>query len=197
MPIALAAHFPLQPFELLLCLAIIAGIGYRVALTIGIEGVQPHINPRLFAGGNMLNLAGGSDTELAVVAIRATNEPHPLDLLHGKGLDSAGANQAQAPDAQAIGEGDVLSVRFEFPARHLVFDASAIMLEPRITLLARLLLLAVVIEALHGMPCALGTGLTRLGTEFGGKGKLLRQHRCVGAHGREGLALLGAIHPRS
>src|SRR3989442_11610669 len=119
----------------------------------------------------MLYCAFGLYPKLAIVAIGTMHNPDALDLLGGEGFNVLllVAYQAQAANATPIGEGDVFAIRFNLPARMLVFHAPIVMLELRIALLAGLLVLAVLIEAFNGQPGSISRSLSRLRVEAGGK----------------------------
>ena len=75
------------------------------------------------------------------------------------------ADEPHPPNATAIGEGEVAPVWLELPSRRLVLDAAIVPLERGIALLARLVGLAVLIEASDGEPGPISTGLTSLGVD--------------------------------
>jgi hypothetical protein len=72
----------------------------------------------------MLDLTGSFNPELAVVAISAAHEAHPLDLLGGEGFDLLllVPNEPEGADGASVREGEVLAVRFQFPARLFILD---------------------------------------------------------------------------
>src|SRR3989442_29193 len=113
----------------------------------------------------MLYCAFGLYPKLAIVAIGTMHNPDALDLLGGEGFNVLllVAYQAQAANATPIGEGDVFAIRFNLPARMLVFHAPIVMLELRIALLAGLLVLAVLIEAFNGQPGSISRSLNEPG----------------------------------
>src|SRR6266516_4359730 len=100
------------------------------------------------------------DSELQIVAISTVDNPDPLDLLKREcsNLLLGIADQPQASHTTPIGEGDVLPIRRELPARLLVLHAPVLVLEPGIAFLAWFVLLALVIETGDSKPCAIGTG---------------------------------------
>ena len=92
----------MQALEFGFCLAQIAGIGNSSPVAIGVEGFQPHIDARLFAGRGMLNLPGCLYRKLHIIAISPLHQPDPLDLGEGEGFDAALlADQLQASDTHA------------------------------------------------------------------------------------------------
>ena len=163
-----------------------------MALAVGEERVQTHIDPDLFASGNMLDAAVCLYSKLDVVAVRPPYNPHPLDLLDGErcNLLLLVADQPHGPDATAVREGEVLAVRLQLPARLLVLHAAVIMLEVGGALLAGPVVLAVIVEALDGEPGAVGTGLPGLGVEPAGKRVLFGK---VGAQALQ-VVPAGAAH---
>src|SRR2546421_6885311 len=122
----------------------------------------------------MIDLAGSHNPELAVVAIGAAHDAHPLDLFDGEGFDLLFVvpNEPEGADGASVREGDVLAVRFQFPARLLVLDGAVVMLEAGIALLAGLVVEARFVEALDGEPGARGGGLPCLRVELASEGEL-------------------------
>ena len=94
------------------------------------------------------------DSELHIVAISTVDNPDPLDLLKREcsNLLLGIADQPQASHTTPIGEGDVLPIRRELPARLLVLNRAVLVLEPGIAFLAWLVVLAIVIEAGNSKP---------------------------------------------
>jgi hypothetical protein len=137
------------------------------------------------------------DCELHIVAISTMDNPDPLDLLGRKccNLLLGIADQPQASNATPIGEGDVLAIGFQLPARLLVLDAPVIVLEPGIAFLAWLVGLAVVIEAGDGKPCSISTGLTSLGIETSSKGICFSEYSTIALQVILGDATL--VHPQA
>src|SRR2546425_574024 len=119
----------------------------------------------------MFTLPLGLNAQLSIISIGAAHDADPLDLLDWESFDllSGIANQAEATNATAIGEGDVASIGVQLPSRLLVLDAPVIMLKLGITLLARFLVPTILIEAGDSSPGTVGTGLTGLRIETGGK----------------------------
>src|SRR3989442_4554719 len=109
----------------------------------------------------MFYCAFGLYPKLAIVAIGTMHNPDALDLLGGERLNLLllVAYQPQAANTTPIGEGDVFPVRFDLPAALLVFYGAVIVLELGIALLARLLILAMLVETGNGKPCSISTGL--------------------------------------
>ena len=86
-PLLLTGETPVESLELLLPRAIVARVGKRVPVRVGVVGQQAQVNADRRVGGNMLDLAGSLNRELAVVAIGAAHDAHPLDLLGGESFD--------------------------------------------------------------------------------------------------------------
>src|SRR5579885_616795 len=98
---ALFRDAPLQALQPFLSFPKIARVGNGVAVRVGIERLQANVNPYGVVGGLMLNLSVCLDRKLDIIAISPLDEPDPLDLLGGEGLDAARANQANRSDADA------------------------------------------------------------------------------------------------
>ena len=177
----LAGKAAMQGLELLLGLAQIARILDGVAVRIGAVGTDAYINAFLFACGDMLNYPVSLDGKLHVVAISTSHDANPLDLLRGEGFNVLFgiADQAKATNPTAIGEGDVFAIRFQLPSLYLIFYTAVIMLESGIALLARCVQLAILIETGDGKPGTIGTSLTGLLIETGGKTVLFGQRGTV------------------
>jgi len=73
----------------------------------------------------------------------------------------------------------MLAIRFELPTRVLVFYGTVIVLELGIALLARLMILAMLVETGNGKPRSISTRLTGLRVETGGKGIVMGKPRTV------------------
>lgn len=174
-------NVPLQAFEFLFCLPVVAWVRYGGALAIGIVSLETYVDPNRCEAWAMLNLTFGLYAELDIVAIGTMNNPHPFDLFGGKGFNVLVlvAYQSQATNATAIHEADMLAIRFDLPASLLVFDAAVIVLELGIALLARLVVLTIIIETGDRHPGSISTSLTGLRVETGGKGILVCEDRTV------------------
>jgi len=159
--------------------------------------LESHINPYLFAGGDMFYLTSGLYRELDRVAIGTMDNPDAFDLLGGEGsnLLFLVAYQSQATNATAINEADMLAIRFDLPAGLLVFYGTVIVLELGIALLAGLLVLAVLIETGDSEPGSISTRLSGLRVETGGKEVLTGKRRTVALQ----VILVDAplIHPQA
>src|SRR2546425_1138446 len=107
-------NVPLQAFEFLLCLAVVPWVRDRVALTIGIVGLEAYVDTNLFEAWDMLYLTCGLYPKLAIVAISTMNNPNTFDLFGGEGFNVLFlvAYQSQATNATAITEADMLAIRF-------------------------------------------------------------------------------------
>lgn len=108
----------MQTFELLLGLAQEAGIGDGVAVGVRVELFQSNIDPYLRACGDVFHCALGLYRKLGVVAISPLDDAHPLDLFDWELRDLLFfvADEPNTPDATAIGEGEMLPVRIDFPS---------------------------------------------------------------------------------
>lgn len=182
----------MQALEPLFALAEVAWIDNRIALAVGQEHGEAHVNANLAAGVHMLDLALYLDDKLNVVAVGPTDETYPLDLLEGEGGDllTRIAHKAEATDATTIREGDMPAIRLQLPARLLVLSTPVVMLEGGIALFAGLLFSAIVVEAGDGGPGAGSGGLPCLRVEPPGKGVLAGQ---LGAEALE-VVLAGSTH---
>src|SRR5438876_9886447 len=136
----------MEPLQSLFCLAIIARIVYRLTVGVGIVGFESHINAYLLSRRLMHESTLCLDCELDIVAISTMDNPDPLDLLGRKCCDLllGVANESQMSDTTAVGDGDVLPVWREPPARCFVLNRAVIVLKPGIAFLAWLVVLAVV-----------------------------------------------------
>ncbi len=187
----------MEPFELLLPSAIVTRVGKRIPVRVGVVGQQAQVNADRRVGGNVLDLAGSLNRELAVVAIGAAHDAHPLDLLGGEGFDLLllVPYEPEGADGASVREGDVLAVRFQFPARLFILDGAVVMLEAGIALRALLVVFAVLVEALDGEPGARGGGLPCLRVELASEGELLGKRRAEALE----VVLGGAarVHPEA
>ena len=104
----------METFELRLGFAIVAWVLNLLAVRVGVEDFQPHIDANHAARFNVFAFTLRLDTELDIVAIGAPHDANPLDLLDWEGFDvlSWVADQTQATTK---GEGDLASIRFELP----------------------------------------------------------------------------------
>src|SRR5712692_4681544 len=98
-----------------------AGIVYRLALRVGVVGFESYINADLLSRRLMHNDPLSLDPKLHIVAISTVDNPDPLDLPARKccNLLLRIAYQPQASNTTPIGEGDMLPIRRELPARLL------------------------------------------------------------------------------
>ncbi len=186
---------PLQAFEPLFCFPEIARIGNRVAVRVGVECLQAHINAERLVGGLVLYLPVCLNGKLHIVAIRTLDQPHALDLLDGERFNAACADQAYTADTQAIREDEALAIWFQLPARSLVLHTAIVLLEARVALLAWFLRCAVHIEAGYRLPRPVCCCLSSHRIEPGGKGIRFCQLRAEGL--QVVLAHAASIHPES
>src|SRR5579859_3782883 len=119
----------MQALEALFYLAIVTRVRYDVAIRVGIECSQSHINTHGFASRHVLQVSFCLHSKLQVVAISTPHQAYPLDLLAGKGFDIARANEPKATNPTAIREGDMLAIRFQLPSCGFVLDAASGMLK--------------------------------------------------------------------
>ena len=154
----------MKSLELLFCRAVEAWIGHGVALRVGVVGLESHVNADLFATWDMFYCSFALYPELAIVAIGTMHNPDAFDLLGGEAFNLLFlvAYQSQATNATPIGEANMLAVRFDLPTRVLVFYAPIVMLKLGIALLARLLILAILVETGNGKPGSISTRLSGL-----------------------------------
>src|SRR2546429_3978376 len=148
----------MEPLQLLFRFSQMARVLYRVTFRVCEEGQKTQVNANLFARWLMDESALCGDPELGIVTIGAAHKTHPLDVRRRKGenLLRGIAYQSQLPDAAPVRERDMSPIGGEFPACLLVFHASIIVLKPGIAFLARLLVLAVVVEPFDSEPGAGG-----------------------------------------
>ena len=127
----LAGYVPMQAFQFLLCLAIVAWGIYRVPFRVGVERFQADIDADMRTCGDMFYGSLYLNRELAIVAVCSLHDADPLDLLLWKGFNLLllVAYQAKSSDATPIGEGDVSPIWLKLPARGFVFDAPVIVLK--------------------------------------------------------------------
>jgi hypothetical protein len=152
------------------------------ASRVGVEGLQSHINANLPISGLMIYLAVHFDGKLDVVPIRPFDQPDSFDLPNREGGKGAcilplgiRTNQAERANVHPIREGELGAIRFQLPARILVFDRAVIVLKLRIAFFARFLLAAVFVEAGNREPGAISTRLAGLLVEAGRKRGFFRQ----------------------
>src|SRR5260370_15599168 len=174
-----------------------ARVGYGVSFGVGQEALETDINTQMRARWNMLDFALGLHAELAMVAIGTTDDMHPLDILHWKGLNLLFlvSYQAESPNAAAISEGDVPAIIVKLPSCLLVLNRSVIVLKLGIALLSRPVLSAVLIEPRDSKPRPIRTCLTSLGVEPGGKGILFGKDSAIGLQVVFGDMI--AVHPQA
>ena len=117
-PLFLPGEVAMQAFELLLSSAIVAWVLNRVAVGVGQESLEAHINAHFFPAGNMCDDACSLDAELHIIAIGSPHETNALDVLDGEGgnLLFLVTNQTQATNATAIGEHKVFAIRVKLAA---------------------------------------------------------------------------------
>ncbi len=161
----------MQPLQALLCLSQMARVRNGMPLRVCEKGGETQVNTGRGARWLMHDLTLGPNPELDVVPIGTTDNPHPLDLREREGFDVLRgiAHQSQASDARAIREREVLAIGFQSPAGRFVLYRAVVMLELGIAFLARLAVLAVVIEPRDRKPRARGRGLSCLGVEAPGR----------------------------
>jgi hypothetical protein len=170
----------LETCKLLLRFAVESGVVDCLTFAIGQVRFEPYINPELLASRDMLNRSLGINTELAVVAVCASDNANTLDLFDWELFHSLVfvPNQLDAANTTAVCEGDVAAIKL--PARGFVLDASIVMLELGIALLAWLLAIASIIEAGDSKPSAISRSLTGHGIEKTSKGVFIGQDSTVG-----------------
>ena len=84
---ALYSRVPIYRARLLFRLPQEAGIIYRIALRVGIERFQSHIDAAMLTRRLMHHLPAHLYTELHEVAVCSSHDTHSFDLLHGEGFD--------------------------------------------------------------------------------------------------------------
>ena len=102
----------------------------------------------------MLYLAFGLYGKLEIVAVSTVHKPHPLEGLGGEGFNMllGIADESKTTNPTAISEANVAAIWLQLPARLFVFYRAVIVLKLGIAFLARLVVLAVVIEAGNSKP---------------------------------------------
>ena len=102
----------METLEFRLGLAVMTLVLNGLPIGIGVEELQTHVDTNHAASVLMLDLTLCLKRELTIVAIGAAHDANALDLFDGKGFDVLPwiANQAKAPNAAAIDEGDVVSI---------------------------------------------------------------------------------------
>lgn len=86
-----------------------------MALRIGVEMVQPHIQANGFMRWFTLLTALDMDDKLGIVAVRSPDYPHSVDRLHRVEMQIPGAQQLESPSLKAIGEMDGSAVIGQLP----------------------------------------------------------------------------------
>jgi hypothetical protein len=177
-----AGETTLETSKLLFSFSVVSGVGDGISLGVGEIGFQSNVNAKFPVCWNMLDFALGIDTELAIVAICASDNANPLNLFDRECLDTliGIANELKTTNPAAIGEDDMASIIIELPARGFVLDAPVVMLEFGVSLLSWFLLFAIVVEARDRKPCTVGRGLTSHGIEATSMGVFLGQYFTVG-----------------
>src|SRR5262249_35388017 len=106
----------------------------------------------------------GLSVRLMVQALarEAPAPPHTLDLLDGEGRQLLAPEEPDAPDAAAIRERQVPSVRSQLPPHRPILDRAAIVSEAGRALRARTLSLAGLVKAPDRVPGAGGGSLAGL-----------------------------------
>src|SRR5947209_15829192 len=99
------------------------GVLDGVPIAIGQECRESHIDPDMFASGNMLYASFSSNSKLAEIAVSPLDQANAFDLFCGKrcNLLLLVANQPQATDPAAIRESEMLAIGLHLPASLLVF----------------------------------------------------------------------------
>src|SRR5579884_4280646 len=97
--------------------------GDGITFRCGEKVLETQINAHLLARADVFNMPLSFYSKLAVVAIGTPHDAYPLDKLDGIFLYplSLVAHQPERANATAIGKGEVLAIRFQSPARLLVF----------------------------------------------------------------------------
>ena len=192
-PLDLAGNAPMQTLQALFCFAEIARVGNRVAVTVGVEGFQAHINADLLTGRLMGQSSLCLDGKLHVVAIGTLHQSDALDLFERERFNGARPDQSERAHARAIGEGQTFAVRLQFPTRGFVLDTAIVFLEARVALLAWLFLAAVLVEPGDRLPGPVCRCLAGHRIKAGGKGEVFRQLGAERLHVI--LAHAARIHP--
>ena len=172
---------PMETLEFRLGLSVVALVFNGIPIGVGVEELQAHVDANDAARLDMFALALCLDTELDIVSISTTEDANSFDLLDGEGFDllARGTNQAEATNATAIDKGDMTPIGVNLPSCLLIFHTAVVVLKLGVSLLSRLLVAAILIEARDGSPGTIRTGLTSLGIEVVGKGVLFCQNGTI------------------
>lgn len=130
----------METLEFRLRFSVVTLVLYRIPVGIGVEELQAHVDTDHAARLDMFTLALGLNTKLAIIAIGTAQDANPFDLLDWEGFDLLVRvpNQAEATNATAIGEDDMVPIGRELPACLFILDAPIVVLKLGIPLLAKL-----------------------------------------------------------
>ncbi len=172
---------PMETFEFRLACSVVTWVLNGLTVGVRVEDFQTPIDADHTSSLDMLDLALGLDTELAIISICATEETNPFDLLDGEGFDVLPgiADQAEFPNTTAIGEGDMTSIWVELPSGLLILDASIVVLKLGVAFLTGFVVAAILIEARDGKPGTVSRCLASLRIEAVGKRVLFSQNGTI------------------
>src|SRR5436305_1837051 len=119
------------------------------------------------------------DGELRIVAVSSPEQAYALDGAQGIGHKVVRPPEREGAQAQVISHGQVAAQLIELPAARLVLNRATILLEAGVAFLARLLRLAMAVEARDGRPGALRRGLAGHGVQLAHKGMLLGKNPAI------------------
>ncbi len=77
----------LESFESLFSFAVVSWVRYRVALGVGQEGFESHIDANFSSRWNVFDFALSLDAKLDIVPIGASDNVNPLDVFDGEGFN--------------------------------------------------------------------------------------------------------------
>ncbi len=125
----------------------------------------------------MGHLSFGLHSELRIITIRTFQNTNALDLREREGFNASGPNQPERANAVPIREGEAPPIALQLPARRFVLHRTVVTLKAWVAFLARLLLLAVLVEAGNRLPGSICGGLTRHRVEASCEGEVFSKLR--------------------
>jgi hypothetical protein len=174
-----ARDLTVQTLQAFLGLAVIPGVLYTLPLGISVVDTQAHINTEVLAGGNVLHLTPTFDAELHEIAVCTSYDAYTLNRQTWLCGEVTSADESQAPNAAAIGEGEMFAVNIELPAGDFVFDAPVVVLKLWVAFLAWLVLTTIFVETSYRVPGPISRSLPSLGIEVHGEGIVLGKDSTV------------------
>jgi hypothetical protein len=93
-------------------------------LRVGVEMSQPNIKTDVLPVGSRFSIRSRSITELAIISIGSTDNPHSFDLLQLIFVQIASTPQLKTSSFKPVGEFDSSSIERKFPSCRFIFDFS-------------------------------------------------------------------------